>query len=125
MKKCSYCAKEIGYHEMYCSNECEEKYNSYFTKRTKLQKLLSAVNIVGTCSIALGIFLYAIINVVGTMMVACGALAVGLITILLPTPTDNIIEKHKLEKAVKITRYFGFFLTAVGIGALIFAFTLF
>ena len=124
MKKCSYCAKEIGYHEMYCSSECEEKYTSYFTKRTKFQKLLSSLNIVGTCSIAVGIFLYAIINIVGAMLIACGALAVGLITIFLPTPTDNIIEKHKLKKAVTFTRYFGFFLTAVGVAALIFAITL-
>ena len=122
MKKCNYCAKEIGYHEMYCSKECEEMYTSYFRKRTKLQKLLSAINIIGTCSIAVGIFLYAIVNVVGTMMIACGALAVGIITTLLPTPTDNIVEKHKLKKAVKIARYFGFLLIAVGIVGLIFHF---
>ena len=123
MKKCAYCAKEISYHEMYCSSECEKMYTSYFTKRAKLQKLLSAANIMGTCAIALGIFLYALTNLVGSMTLACGALTVGLITSLLPTPTDNIIEKHKLKKAVKITRYFGFFLTAVGIGTLIFALT--
>lgn len=125
MKQCKYCAKEIGYHEMFCSNSCEQNHTNYFAKRTKLQKLLSAINILGTCSIAVGIFLYALHNLVGSMMIACGALGVGLITTLLPTPTDNIIEKFKLKKAVKFTRYFGLILLAVGFAALILAFTKF
>lgn len=125
MKTCDYCAKEISYHEMYCCEECEKKHIEYFAKRTKLQKLLSALNILGTCSIAVGIFIYALHNIVGSMMVACGTLAVGLITTLLPTPTDNIIKKYKIKKAVKLIRYFGFVLLAIGIGALIFALTKF
>ena len=125
MKQCDYCAKEISYHEMYCSKECEDNYTAYFAKRAKLQKLLSALNILGTCSIGVGIFLYALHNIVGSMMIALGALAVGLITTFLPTPTDNIIKKFKLKKAVKYTRYFGFLLDALGLTVLIFAITLF
>lgn len=123
MKTCNFCAKEISYHEMYCSEDCEKKHIAYFAKRAKLQKLLAAVNILGTCSIAVGIFLYALHNLVGSMMIASGLLSVGLITTLLPTPTENIIKKYKLKKAVKIIRYFGFALLTLGIGALIFALT--
>jgi len=125
MKLCDYCAKEISYHEMYCSAECEEKYTTYYSNRAKLQKLLSTVNILGTCLIAVGIFLYALQNLVGSMMIAVGAVSVGLITVFLPTPTDNQIKKLKLQKAVKYIRYFGFLLLAIGIGVLIFALTLF
>ncbi|MBE6737932.1 MAG: DUF2116 family Zn-ribbon domain-containing protein [Ruminococcus sp.] len=123
MKTCEYCAKEISYHEMYCSDACEQKHNTYFRKRTKFQKVISIINILGTFSIAIGIFLYALQNLVGSMMIACGALAIGVLTSLLPAPTDNMIKKHKLQKAVKLTRYFGFVLLAIGIGALIFALT--
>lgn len=122
MKKCYYCAKEISYHDMYCSKECEEEYTAYFRKRTKLQKLLSSVNITGTFLIAIGIFLYALNNFVGALAVAVGCLAVGLITLFLPTPTDNFIEKFKLKKAVSIIRKFGIVLIVVGIGALVLAF---
>lgn len=121
MKKCYYCAKEIGYHEMYCSKECEEQYTAYFRKRTKLQKLLSTINIAGTFLIAIGIFLYALNNFVGALAVAVGCISVGIITLALPTPTDNFIEKFKLKKAVSLIRKFGLVLIAVGIGALVLA----
>ena len=122
MKKCYYCAKEIGYHDMYCSKECEDAYESYFRKRGKLQKLLSAVNIIGTCLIAVGIFLYALTNFYGAMAAAIGFLSVGTITVTLPTPTDNIINKFKLKKAVSLIRKFGFVLLVLGVGALVLAF---
>lgn len=121
MKKCAYCAKEISYHEMHCSKECEQLCNEYYEKRVKFQKLLSAVNIVGTCSIAIGLFLYALVNVVGASLMAAGGLSVGLITLLLPTPTDNMIEKHKLHKAMKIVRIFGIVLITFGAAALLLA----
>ena len=124
MKTCEYCAKEISYHEMYCCDTCQKKHEFYFAKRTKMQKLISAANILGTCSLAFGIFICAMPTIIGEMMIAVGALLVGLITTLLPAPTDNMIKKHKLQKAVKLTRYFGFILLAIGIGTLIFALTL-
>lgn len=122
MKQCSYCAKEISYHEMYCSKECEEAYTSYFTRRSKLQKLLSALNIFGTCLIGIGIFVVALQNFYGLLMMGVGGLSVGGITLLLPTPTDNMIKKLKLQKAVKLVRIFGIILITFGVVALILAF---
>lgn len=122
MKKCGFCAKEISYHEMFCSKDCEDAYNKYFAKRANLQKLLSTANILGTCLIAVSIFVIPLQNFVGLLMMAIGGLAVGLITLLLPTPTDNMVSKHKLQKAIKIVKIFGLILIAFGIGALIFAF---
>lgn len=119
MKKCGYCAKEISYHDMYCCDDCEKLANEYYHKRVKLQKLLSVANIVGTCSIALGIFLYAMTNFVGALCMTLGGFSVGLITILLPTPTENMVTKHKLKKATKIVRIAGFVFLAFGIASLI------
>ncbi|MGN0452597.1 MAG: hypothetical protein ACI4GZ_02220 [Ruminococcus sp.] len=121
MKKCEYCAKEIGYNDMYCSDECEKLAIEYYEKRTKLQKLMSAVNIIGTCFIAVGIFLYAIINFIGAVMMAVGGLSLGIINIVLPTPTDNMINKSKLKKATITVRIIGCVLLLFGICATVLA----
>lgn len=122
MKQCNFCAKEISYHEMFCDKTCEDAYNKYFAQRAKLQKLLSTVNILGTCLIGVGIFVVALQNFIGLLMMALGGLSVGLITILLPTPTDNMVKKQKLQKAIKFVRIVGLIILAFGIAALIFAF---
>ncbi len=122
MKQCEYCAKEISYHEMYCSEACEKNAEEYYAKRTKLQKVISTGNIAGTCLIAVGIFVFALQNVIGAMMMAVGGLAVGAITLFLPCPTDNMITKHKLSKAVKLVRIFGIILLLFGCAALVLAF---
>ncbi len=121
MKKCDYCAKEISYDKMYCSDECEKLCNSYYSKRSNLQKLLSTANIIGTCLIAVGIFVYALNNLVGALMMAVGGFCVGLITVLLPTPTDNMIKKNKLHKAIKFTRIMGIVLLCFGAVCLVWA----
>ena len=122
MKQCNFCAKEIGYHEMFCSKSCEDAYNKYFAKRAKLQKLLSTVNILGTCLIAVGIFVVALQNFVGLLMMAAGGISIGLITVLLPTPTDNMVKKQKLQKAISFVKIVGLIILGFGIAALIFAF---
>lgn len=121
MKKCEYCAKEISYHDMYCSESCQKSSEEYYAKRTRLQKLISAVNIAGTCLIAVGIFVFALQNFVGAMMMAVGGLSVGLLTLLLPCPTDNMIKKNKMEKAIKLVRIFGILLILFGCAALVLA----
>ncbi len=118
MKKCNYCAKENGYNDMYCCEECENKTNDYYNTRVKFQRLLSAMNIIGTCSIAIGIFLYALHNAVGAGLCAFGGLCVGIITLLLPTPTDNMISSLKLKKAILFVRIVGAVLILFGIAAL-------
>lgn len=122
MKKCEYCAKEISYHEMYCCDKCKELAEAYYTKRTRLQKIISVLNILGTCLIAAGIFVFAMQNFIGAMMMAVGGLSVGCITLLLPCPTENMIKKQKMEKAVKLVRIFGIVLLVFGCTALVLAF---
>lgn len=124
MKTCEYCAKEISYHEMFCSESCEKEHEEYFRKRGKFQKLISIINIVGTFAIGLGIFLYALQNLVGAVMITYGTLSIGILTAIIPAPLDNMVKQYKLKKALKFTRYFGFILIAIGIGALIFTLTI-
>lgn len=99
---------------MYCSKECEDAYTSFFTLRAKLQKLLSALNILGTCLIAVGIFVVPMHNFLGLLMMGVGGLSVGGITLFLPTPTDNMIKKMKLKKAIEFVRIFAIVLLVFG-----------
>ncbi len=121
MKKCEYCAKEISYHDMYCCESCQKNAEEYYAKRTRLQKLISAVNIIGTCLIGVGIFVFALQNFIGAMMMAVGGLSVGILSLLLPCPTDNMIKKNKMEKAIKFVRIFGIILVLFGCAALVLA----
>ena len=107
MKKCRFCAKEIGYNDYYCSQECEDSADKFFRVRSK------------TVLIAVGIFLYALTNVVGAFMVAAGGISLGITTIALPSPPDNFIDKFKIKKASLLVRIFGIILMIFGIAALI------
>lgn len=119
MKKCEYCAKEISYNEMYCSQKCEELSVAFYNKSAKLQKLISAVNILGTTLIAVGIFLYAMINCVGAFMIGTGGLSLGIVNLCIPIPTDNLIKKHKLSKACTLVRIIGIILLVFGIAGIV------
>ena len=119
MKKCRYCAKEIGYNDYYCSKECENSADKFFRVRSNTQKLLSAINISGTVLIGVGIFLYALTNVIGAFMMAAGGLSLGITTLILPSPPDNFIDKFKIKKASMIVRLFGIILIIFGVGALV------
>ncbi len=123
MKRCQYCAKEISYHEMYCSKECEKLSEEYYHRRVKFQKLISICYITGTCSIALAIFLFPLVNILGAALGIYGGFSTGIITLFLPTATDNIIEKHKILKSMKTVRIFGLILVALGIAATVLLFT--
>ncbi len=123
MKQCQYCAKQISYHEMYCCEECEKLSAQYYQKRVKAQKLISVCYIVGTVALALAIFTYPLLNILGASLGMLGGFATGLITVFLPTPTDNIIEKYKIKKSTEIVKIFGFVLLAVGVASTVLFFT--
>lgn len=121
MKKCQYCAKEIDYSQMYCSAECEQKANDYYRNRHKFRIPLNIIYIAGTAIFALGVFFSPIFTFWGLLGVAVGAISTGVITILQPYPTEEMIKKHKMEKAQRIFKICGIIITAVGVAALIMA----
>ena len=121
MKKCHYCAKEIDYSEMYCSADCEEKANAYYRKRLKCRIPANIIYIAGTALFALGVFFSPIFTFWGLLGVAVGGISTGVTTILLPSPTEEMIKKHKMVKAQKIFKICGTIITSVGVIALIMA----
>lgn len=118
MKKCAYCAKEIDYHSLYCSDECQTGANAFYDMRNKHQKLFSVIN--GVCVLGIGvfIFLYAFIPGIAAIAGAACMLILGAMYLLLPFPADVMIEKYKLKKALFITRCIAGVLLALGAAVL-------
>lgn len=119
MKKCAYCAKEIGYHEMYCSDDCQIGANQFYDKKEKFQKLFAVIN--GVCVLGIGIliFVYSFLPDAGAIGVAACLLILGVTYFLLPFPVESMIEKFKLKKAVFITRCIAVVIFVLGIAALL------
>jgi len=118
MKKCEYCAKQIGYHDMYCSDECQKSANDFYDMRDKYLKPFSIINGVFVLAVGICIFLYSFMHDVGIIGGSVSLIILGLMYILLPFPADVMIEKLKLKKAINITRYIGIGMLVIGAAVL-------
>lgn len=117
MKKCEYCAKEISYYDQYCCEECERKTVAFHARSTRFAKLFYMVNTVCVFGIPVGLFLASFSTAIGIPIAAGSCAVLGLMLILLPFPTEGMIKKHKLKKAIKMSRIFG--AVVIGLGVLI------
>lgn len=115
MKKCDYCAKEITYFEQYCSEECQAKAMQYYEKCEKYEKLFSIVNAICVFGIPVGIFLFAFLQEIGAIIATASCIILGTLILFLPFPTEGTIIKHKIQKAMKLTRILGIALIAFGV----------
>lgn len=120
MKKCEYCAKEISYFEQYCDENCHAKANKFYELREKFEHLFSIVNGFCVFGIPIGIFLFSFLRTVGMIITVLSCLVLGIMLILLPFPTENMISKYKIQKSEKITRYIGIAVLVLGIIAFVF-----
>ncbi len=120
MKKCEYCAKEISYFEQYCDEDCHANANKFYELRERFEHIFSIVNGICVFGIPIGIFLFSFLRTAGMIITLLSCLVLGIMLILLPFPTENMILKHKIQKSVKITRYIGFAVLVFGIAAFVF-----
>ena len=122
MKKCHYCSKEIDYSKMYCSEECEEKANAYYRIRHKWRLPVNITYIVSIALVFIGlIFSPTTFSFWGLLGVAVGSICGGVTTILIPSPTEEMIKKYKMVKAQRNFKIYGAVMTAIGIAALVLA----
>lgn len=122
MKKCEYCAKEISYFEQYCDTECHAKANKFYETRERFEKLFSLIDGICVFGIPVGLFMFSFLRTAGMLTTVLSFLILGTMLILLPFPTENMISKYKLKKAIKICRYVGAAVIALGILAFVFMF---
>ena len=124
MKRCNYCAKEISYHEMYCSDDCQIKANNFYDLREKFTKFFAVFNGIFVMSIGVGIFAYSFIPKLGAWMVTIALLVLGVMYYFLPFPPEIMLDKHKIKKSVFICRIIAGVLFTLGITVLILTLTL-
>ncbi len=117
MKKCDYCAKEISYDDMYCCDECEKLTKQYYERSDRFAKPFSMINVVCLFGVMAGLFLFPMAKPFGAGLAIVCCAALGILLLLLPFPTESMIKKFKIQKAIRITRYVG--LGMMFLGALI------
>ena len=117
MKKCDYCAKEITYFEQYCCDECEREAIRFHRRSERFSKIFLIVNTICVFGIPVGLFSAAFNPPVGVVVSTLSCLILGIMLIALPFPTEGMIKKHKLKKAIKLSRIFGG--AVIGLGVVI------
>ena len=107
MKKCEFCGKQISYFDQYCDDECHIKANKFYEKSERFSKVFSIINGICVFGIPVGLFLISFSRSVGLTVALASCIILGIMLIILPFPTENMISKFKIQKAVKITRIIG------------------
>jgi hypothetical protein len=120
MKKCEFCSKEISYFDMYCNDDCQEKAGKFYDLRDRFGKLFTFFDAIFVFLIPVGLFLGTLVGGLGDIMIVIGLVGLGIMLLLLPFPTESMIRKYQLQKAIKLCRIFGLILIVIGIiGAII------
>ncbi len=114
MKQCDYCAKEISYHEQYCCEECRQKYARSYDLSQRFAKPFMYINVLCVFGIPIGLFFMSLIKPLGAGIASGSCLLLGIMLLLLPFPTEGMIKKFKMKKAILITRMIGLGVIALG-----------
>lgn len=114
MKKCNYCAKEISYHEQYCCEECKINYQRKIMLTERFARVFMYINTACVFGIPIGLFLMSIVKPLGTAIAVGSCVVLGIMLLLLPFPTEGMIKKYKMKKAVFLTRIVGAAVIALG-----------
>ena len=108
MKKCEFCGKEISYFDMYCQDECQENANKFYDLRDKYGKLFVFL-------IPIGIMAGSLFGAIGDSLIVIGFGGLGIMLLLLPFPTESMIRKHQIKKAILMCRIFALILILIAI----------
>lgn len=121
MKRCEYCGKEISYFEQYCDENCQMNANKFYEKKERFTGIFSFLCAVCVIAIPIGIFMFSFLRDIGAITVISSCFILALLLFLLPFPTDDMISKHKIKKAVKMTKIVSYIVFGIGVAFLIFS----
>ena len=115
MKKCEYCGKEISYHEIYCSDECQRMANRHYDRTSKFLRLFYSFSMVGLIGLTIGLFLMSFARFMGGGLAIGCCLLLAALLFVLPMPTQGMIRKRGIKKAEFISRMVGFGFIAIAL----------
>lgn len=115
MKKCDFCAKDISYEEMYCCEECEEKTKAYYARSERFARPFSMINVVCLFGVMGGMFIFPLAKPFGAGLAIISCAILGILLLFLPFPTESMIRKFKVKKAMMITRFVGVGMMFLGV----------
>lgn len=115
MKKCEFCGKEISYFDMYCQDECQENANKFYDLRDKYGKLFAFLDAIFVFLIPIGIMAGSLFGAIGDSLIVIGFGGLGIMLLLLPFPTESMIRKHQIKKAMFMCRIFALILILIAI----------
>ena len=107
MKKCEDCAREISYHEQYCSDDCQIAANKYYENSDRFAKLFMMVNVACVFGIPVGLFIMSVVKIVGAVIAGASCAVLGLMLLIFPFPTEGMNKKFGIKKAKLVTRIIG------------------
>ena len=96
MKKCEFCGKQISYFDQYCDDECHIKANKFYEKGERFGKLFAVINMICVFGIPIGLFMLSFAREVGLTVALASCVILGIMLIILPFPTENMISKFKI-----------------------------
>lgn len=119
MKHCEYCAKEISYYEQYCGKRCEEQAIKYYRLTRNKRKLFSFINFAGLLALTVGLFWTLFQAQIGAYIAGTALVFLGLLYFFFPFGTPDMLQKHKIQKTIKIVKILGCIAIAIGIAAIV------
>lgn len=119
MKKCEYCGKEISYFDQYCCDDCQRDAIKFYDFREKYTSIFSIINCISVFGIPVGIFIFAFAKDIGFTIATISLIVLGIMVMILPFPTENMLSKRKIKQSVKLTRILGLILFVLGIVCLV------
>ena len=122
MKKCEFCGKEISYFDMYCQDKCQENANKFYDLRDKYGKLFAFLDAIFVFLIPIGIMAGSLFGAIGDSLIVIGFGGLGIMLLLLPFPTESMIRKHQIKKAILMCRIFALILILIAVIGIIIMF---
>lgn len=92
-----------------------KKANKFYDLRDKYGKLFAFLDAIFVFLIPIGIMAGSLFGAIGDSLIVIGFGGLGIMLLLLPFPTESMIRKHQIKKAILMCRIFALILILIAI----------
>lgn len=120
MKLCNYCAKEIGYNEQYCCEECEKNALIYYNKEKRSEKIVSVINVICFIGLFVAMLIAFVAKIsIGSLIGAAFMLILGITCFIYPFAPEGVVKKRKIKSSVKLFKIIALVFMGIAVALLI------